>query len=236
MLVYGVLYNATNKTNAPYSNPGDFLEISEPGFVTNDIKIFDAQNNLRWTLSGASPLISDLNTNVSAIYEDSEGYYITSSGFPSHVVGTTNQPADIKDQKQLKIIRKSPVSTTETYETKYRDIGIATNGIPFAGYKDSSVVYNGALQKITVDTKGIGYTDAPYVLVDGESGKAISTLSGQLVESITITNAGAYTSVPTVEVLSGRNGIATAIVTNGSISSINAVSYTHLTLPTIYSV
>ena len=100
LLVYGVLYNATNKTNAPYSNPDDLLEISEPGFVTNDIKIFDAQNNLRWTLPGASPLISDLNTNVSAIYEDGEGYYIASSGFPSHVVGTTNQPVDIKDQKQ----------------------------------------------------------------------------------------------------------------------------------------
>ena len=224
LLVYGVLYNATNKIDAPYSNSGDILEISEPGFVTNDIKIFDAQNNLRWELPGASPLISDLNTNVSAIYEDGEGYYIASSGFPSHAVGTTNQPTDIKDQKQLKIIRKSPVSTNEIYETKYRDVGIAINGIPFAGYKDSSVVYNGALQKITVDTKGIGYTDSPYVLVDGKSGKAISTLSGQLVESITITNAGAYTSVPTVEVLSGRNGIATAIVTNGSISSINVTN------------
>ena len=32
LLVYGVLYNATNKTDAPYSNTGDLLEISEPGF------------------------------------------------------------------------------------------------------------------------------------------------------------------------------------------------------------
>ena len=72
-----------------------------------NIKIFDAQNNLRWALPGASPLISDLNTNVSAIYEDGEGYYIASSGFPSHAVGTAGQPAGVKDQKQLKIIRKT---------------------------------------------------------------------------------------------------------------------------------
>ena len=224
LLVYGVLYNAINETDAPYSNAGDILEISEPGFVTNDIKIFDAQNNLRWALPGASPLISDLNTNVSAIYEDGEGYYIASSGFPSHAVGTTNQPSDVKDQKQLKIIRKTPISTTETYETKFRDVGIATNGIPFVSYKDSSVVFNGALQTITVDTRGNGYLNAPYVLVDGVSSQAKSSLSGQVVQSITITNAGAYTSIPTVEILSGRNGTATAVVTNGVITSITVTN------------
>ena len=224
LLVYGVLYNATNETNAPYSNAGDILEISEPGFVTNDIKIFDSQNNLRWALPGASPLISDLNTNVSAIYEDGEGYYIASSGFPSHAVGTAGRPSDTKDQKQLKIIRKTPISTTETYETKFRDVGIATNGVPFASYKDSSVVLNGALQTITVDTRGNGYLNAPYVLVNGVSAQAISSLSGQVVQSIIITNAGAYTSVPTVEILSGRNGTATAVVTNGVITSITVTN------------
>ena len=130
-------------------------------------------------------LISDLNTNVSAIYEDGEGYYIASSGFPSHVVGTAGQPADTKDQKQLKIIRKTPISTTETYETKFRDVGIATNGVPFASYKDSSVVFNGALQTITVNTRGNGYLNAPYVLVDGVSAQATSSLfwSGSTVNN-----------------------------------------------------
>lgn len=220
LLVYGVLYNATNETNSPYSNPGDFLEISDPGFLTTDVKIFDAQNNLRWLLPAASPLISDLNTNVSAIYEDGEGYYIASSGFPSHVVGTTNQPSDTKDQKQLKIIRKTPITSTEINETKFRDVGIAINGVPFAGYKDASVVFNGALQKIDVIDRGNGYNDAPFVLVDGKAGQAISVLSGQVVQSITISNAGAYTAVPTVEILSGRNGVATPVITNGEITSI----------------
>ena len=42
LLVYGVFYNATNKTEAPYSNPGDILEISEPGFTTDDLRLFDS--------------------------------------------------------------------------------------------------------------------------------------------------------------------------------------------------
>ena len=44
------------------------------------------------------------------------------------------------------------------------------------------------------------------------------------MQSITITIAGAYTSVPTVEILSGRNGTATAVVTNGVITSITVTN------------
>ena len=123
--------------------------------MTNDVKIFDAQNNLRWDTTasvpasqnhaGLSASIADLNANVSAIFEDGEGYYITSSGFPGHdiISASATVPADVQDQKLLRIIRKNPISTTEIYETKYRDVGIATNGIPFLGYKDEDVVLNG---------------------------------------------------------------------------------------------
>ncbi len=222
LLVYGVFYNATNKTEAPYSNPGDVLEISEPGFTTSDIRLFDAQNNLRWIQTTGSvqvPALSDLNTNVAAIYEDGEGYYIASSGWPSHAVAA-NPPATVSDQKHLKILRKQPISTTEIYETKYRDVGIAVNGIPFAGYKDEDVIIDGPIQKITVNTKGINYKDDPFVLVGGVANRATATRSGETVESITVTNAGDYTAVPTVEIVSGRNGTGTAVVTNGVVTSI----------------
>ncbi len=220
LLVYGVFYNAVNKIEAPYSNPGDILEISDPGFTTTDVKLFDAQNNLRWTIGGNAATLADLNGNVSAIYEDGEGYYIASSGLPSHNLANNMTSADLKDQKQLKIIRKNPISTTEIYETKYRDVGIAVNGIPFVSYKDEDVILDGPLQKITVNTKGSGYKDDPFVLVNGLVGKAISHRSGETVESITITDAGDYTAVPTVEIVSGRNGTGTAVVTNGVVTSI----------------
>ena len=48
VLVYGILYGLKNETAVPYSNPGEFVEVSESGFLTNDVKIVDDQNNLRW--------------------------------------------------------------------------------------------------------------------------------------------------------------------------------------------
>jgi len=233
MLVYGVLYNADVNGTAPYSNVGDILEISEPGFVTNDIRIVDAQNSLRWNFTSTAPksnlnaslssTIGEFESNVAAIYEDGEGYYIASSGWPSHDIISAGStiPSNIQDQNNLKIIRKRPISITETYETKYRDIGIAVNGIPFLGYKDEDVVYSGALQKIVVNTRGTGYTEPPFVLVDGASNAAISNLAGQVVESVSITNTGDYSSIPVVEIVSGRNATATAVVTNGKVTSIN---------------
>ena len=223
LLVYGVLYNVEPSTKVPYSNPNDVIEISKPGFITNDVKIVDAQNNNRWVFSSTDPQIAsvaDLPSNVSAIYQDGEGYYIASSGFPSHAIGTGTPPTDLQDQKLLKIIRKDAISITETYETKYRDIGIAINGVPFVSYKDEDVVYNGPLQKITVGNRGNGYSKAPFVLINGFPNKATAKLAGQVVESISIEDVGNYTENPTVEILSGRGALLTPVVTAGEVTSI----------------
>ena len=223
LLIYGVLYNVEPHTKVPYSNPNDVIEISKPGFITNDVKIVDAQNNNRWIFSSTDPQIAsvaDLPSNVSVIYQDGEGYYIASSGFPSHSIGTGTPPTDLQDQKLLKIIRKTPISTTETYETRYRDLGIALNGVPFVSYKDEEVVYNGPLQTITVGNRGNGYSKAPFVLVNGFPNKATAKLAGQVVESISIEDVGNYTENPTVEILSGRGALLTPVVTAGEVTSI----------------
>ena len=218
-MVYGVVYNLEVENTVPYSNTGDIIDISKSGFVTDDIKIFDTQNNLRWTIGGTAPAITDLNSNVSAIYEDDDSYYIASSGFPSHAIGAL--PSDAADQKHLKIVRKKPISTTEVYDTKYRDIGIATNGIPFLSQKDDDVIFNGPLKTIDVSKRGNGYKKPPFVLVDGVASQAKTKLAGEVVESVSILIAGGYTSVPTIEILSGRNAQVTPIVTNGEITSIS---------------
>ncbi len=235
LLIYGVLYNLDNTSNIPYSNPGDSIDISGSGFLTNDVKIFNTQNNLRWITTSAAPSsvanpsvsasVLNLNSNVSAIYEDVDSYYITSSGFPSHDIIKTgvSLKSDTQDQKNLKIVRKNPINTTEIYETKYRDVGIAINGIPFLGYKDEEVIFNGPLQKITINKRGVGYADDPFILIDGVSGLARTKRAGSVVESVIVDNLGNYTSVPTVEILSGRNGTASAIITNGEITSINVI-------------
>jgi len=233
LLVYGILYGLTTENSFPYANPGDFVEISESGFLTNDIKIFDAQNNLRWiTTTGipnsqnhasVSSAIKNLNSNVSAIFEDGTGYYITSSGFPSHDIiksGITDIPSDVLDQKLLRIIRKYPIQTTEIYETKYRDVGIGINGIPFLSYKDEDIVLNGPIESIKVGLRGSGYQKAPFILINGVGGLARSILAGQVVDRIIVDSPGSYNQTPTIEILSGRNAAVTAIVTNGEITSI----------------
>ena len=232
LLIFGILYNVNNSTEYPHASSGDLVEISESGFLTDDVKIFDAQNNLRWITTSSTPgsstnasvtsQISHLNSNVSAIFEDGEGYYIASSGFPSHDItkaGVTI-PTDLQDQKLLKIIRKNPIATTEVYETKYRDVGVATNGIPFLSYKDEDVVLNGPLQSISVSARGTGYQKEPFVLVNGVANLARTKLAGQVVESVVVDTPGNYNATPTVEIVSGRYAQATAVVTNGEITSI----------------
>ena len=233
LLVFGVLYGLTSANGQPYSNPGDRVEISESGFLTNDVKIFDAQNNLRWITTTTIPVsqnnqtvsdaIVDLNSNVSAIFEDETGYYITSSGFPSHdiIKSGVTIPSGIQDQKILRIVRKNPIQTTEVYQTKYRDVGIAVNGIPLLSYKDEDIVLNGPIERINVLNRGSGYQKSPFVLIDGQSGLARSVLAGQVVDRIIVDSPGSYNATPVVEILSGRNATATAIVTNGVITSIN---------------
>ena len=125
-----------------------------------------------------------------------------------------------KIKKLLKIIRKSPIQTTEIYETKYRDVGISLNGIPYLSYKDEEFILSGPIQEIAVDTRGNGYQKAPFVLIDSVPNLARANLAGQVVESITLDTPGNYTSTPSVEIVSGRNGQARAIVTNGEITSI----------------
>ena len=218
LLVFGVIYALQSVHGAPYSNPGDYVEITEPGFLTSDIRINTLQNNLRWIIDAGTPAIADIVADVSAIFEDGEGYYIASSGYPSHSIPAL--PSDAKDQKNLKIIRKHPISTTEIYETGHRDVGVAVNGIPFLGYKDKESIQFGPIESVKVHTRGSGYAKEPFVLINGIPNLCRSRLAGQVVESIVIDTPGSYNGTPTIEILSGRNASATAVVTNGEITSI----------------
>ena len=87
----------------------------------------------------------------------------------------------------------------------------------------------------TVGIQTVGNIDWLY---EGESADASVVLSGS-VTSINVTNGGSgYTTQPIVSIVgggatSGNQAFATAQITDGSVT---AVSYTHLTLPTICSV
>ena len=112
-------------------------------------------------------------------------------------------------------------------------------------------IINGGIQQIFLSNRGKGFTFAPRVAISsapagGLSGIATSKLlSGVAIEGnisdskksvvqfVDIVNPGfGYTSNPKVEVIGDGAGVAaTSKIENGV-----TVSYTHLTLPTIYSV
>jgi len=247
LIVLGVVYNLDITNSSPYSVLGDSIQVSKTGFETRDTLVYDKfTGNTRWNINQSlsnpsSSLvppsylskISKLNSDVSALYEDDQYYYIASSGFPSHDFGKSSWNKLLEDQKFLKIIKKIPSVSTEITSTSTRDVGIAVNGIPFYSYKDYTkvgVVDNdvifGGVTEITLTGKGKGYLDPPYVLIEEkigvEAAKARAVLSGEVVDNIIVESGGIgyFPPEPTVTITSGRNGAATAVVTLGKITSI----------------
>ncbi len=229
---YGILYNLNVSAANPYSTEGDEVQISDSGFETRNTVIYDkSQSDVRWkvndTISKSSISgLSEVLTDVQAIYEDEQYYYIASSGLPSYSIGTFANLAP-RDQKFLKLIRKESIRNTELYPTPTRDIGIFLNGVVAYGYKDydaNDVVFGG-VESFTVTEKGSGYKAAPFVLIDGDKeavGKAI--LAGEVVERIDVVSPGQnYNSNPAVTVTSGRNAIVTATVTKDKVTQLTIV-------------
>lgn len=247
LVVLGVLYNLSLENAAPYSVVGDKIQESKTGFETRDPIIYDRNTgNTRWAINEALsnpsssliPLaytsnISKLNSDVSAVYEDDQYYYITSSGFPSHDFGKTSWNKILSDQKFLKIIKKSPSLSTEITQTSQRDVGVAINGIPFYSNKDytkigsvdNDIIFGGIID-ITLTSKGKGYLNPPYVLIEEkigvEAAKAKAVLSGEVVDHILVEEGGTgyFPPEPTVTITSGRGATATAVVTLGKITSL----------------
>jgi len=233
LLVLGVLYNFNIENPAPYSQEGDLVQITSPGFSTLDPIIYDRLNNkTRWFInennarptSSLNPTItsalSEINADVSGVYEDDQYYYICSSSYPSTNIlnaGVTLTPEDLK---VLKIIRKQPTTTTEVYETGTRDVGIFVDGTLAFSSKDPEYVNYGKITNIKIASKGDGYKFPPYVLINNQPGKASAVLSGEVVEKINIETEEIFTDVPTITITAGRNAQITAIVTSGRITSL----------------
>jgi len=233
LLTLGVVYDALPDVSEPYSFTGDTVQVSQPGFKTSDPRIVQTgTNQLRWIQDTGTSITSSTNTpveqslagisnNVSAIFADDQYYYITSSSYPSYNIfdgPIITQP--VQDQKILRVLRKTPVVTTEIYKTQKRDVGILLNGVPIYGYKDSESLRFGKLEEIRVDNRGRGYVNPPFVVVDGLAGRARAQMVGNVVDSIIVDTDIAFPVTPTVEITSGRDGVARAVVTGGEVTSI----------------
>ena len=234
LLTLGVVYDFQITDAQPYSYPKDKVQISIPGFQTADNKITQTGSNLyRWILNNNLPIkiptkpdlqskLSEVSSDVSAIFADEQYYYITSSSFPSYEIFKEsvldNQP--IKDQKLLRIIRKNAIKTTEKYATPKSEVGLLLNGVRLYGYKDRESVRYGNLESVSVVNQGSGYAKPPFVLVDGVPDLVQANLSGSVVESYTVTSQKVFPVVPTIEVTSGRGAIVRAVVTGDKVTSL----------------
>ena len=233
LLVLGVLYNLNVDNTSPYSEEGDVIQTSNPGFETTDRILYDQPNDrIRWfinttvarpqvpTNQSIQDAIGDLVADVSAIYEDEQYYYICSSGFPSSRILSASTSLIPEDLKSLRLIRKQPITTTEVYETTSRDVGIFLDGTLAFGNKDSEYIDSGKIVKTTVLKSGSGYKLPPYVLINNNPNRARAVLAGETLESVEILTEDIYATTPTVTVTAGRNAAASAIVTNGRITSL----------------
>ena len=233
LLTLGVVYNLVPQNAQPYSYIGDEIQVSEPGFITTDPKIIlTGTNQPRWILSqGQSPLVptipavstalDGITTNVSAIFEDDQYYYINSSSYPSYkILDGSTVDKTLLDQKILRLIRKQATRTTEVYSTPKRDIGILLNGVPIYSYKDEESVRFGLLEEIKIDNQGTGYAKPPFVLLDGVPNQAQSILSGQVVERVVVNTTTVFPRTPEITITSGRGAVVRAVVTKGKVTSL----------------
>ena len=232
LLCLGVLYNLNPEISSPYSEEGDFVQISKPGFITNDPILVDENGSLRWFEStgfgssndiNVSNSISDLKNNVSAVYRDENYYYIASSGIPGRNILYPDVNQTLSDQKILKLIRKKPLTITESYKTPQRDAAIFVDGTLAFSHKDFDQIKFGTITKFNVTNKGTAYLDPPNVLINNRPGKARAFLAGETVDSIELLSTDTFTSVPEITITSGRGAKASATVTFGAITSLQVL-------------
>ncbi len=231
ILSLGLLYNLNVYSGEPYSNSGDKVQISESGFISDHPVIEGANWFLNTNFRKAfSPLnsqvaqaVGDLNSDVSAIYEDDQYFYICSSGYPHHALLKESSPVNLEDQKFLKLIRKYPTNTTEIYSVSNRDIGILVDGSIAFSNKDFEVVKYGKITTTLVENKGVGYQAPPFVLINNEPNKARCFLSGEVVDRIELLSDDIYEEDPEITITSGRNATLKPVVTNGEITSIRVI-------------
>ena len=234
--ITGSIYNLKPKSKNPYSVKGDPILQSKFTKSSIDPIVYDASaSSYRWiknqnrerpaipTLLNLQSQLSSVNANVSAILDDESYFYICSSGYPAYPILAdtllTNNIA-LSENNYLKLIRKSPIFSTEIYETNSYDVGIFVDGTLAYSKKSDSFVRTGPIVKTNLINKGFGYKNPPVVLVNGSASKAIAILSGNVVSEIKILTTQSYKKTPNIVITSGRNADLQSVVTNGKLTSV----------------
>lgn len=213
----------------PYVSFNNMVEFKASGFqddlpMSNEWIVNQNFNKL----SGSDP--SNVGTNniknkilsdVSAIYRDSENYYIASSGFPSYAIGPFDNISVPEDQEHLKILPREPVNASTKELTTSTEVGVMVNGVPLLNHKSSRGLDFGLLEKIEITDRGRNYSVPPRVIIDGTATAEAEINGIGEVIAVNVTNQGSgYTTAPTVEFTSGSGGEFTVLIQQGEIANI----------------
>ena len=231
-VIEGIVYNLLPNQKRPYAQKGDPVQVTLGGFESSQAFIQNRTGDVRWYINtnydetnsihpNIQSQLDEVLSDVTAIYEDEQYYYICSSSFPSYQdLLTVENREKLQDQRLLKIIRKFPTTTTEVYETSTRDVGVLVDGTPIFSYKDEDHVLFGKIIKTDVVSKGGGYSVPPKVLINEVPNLATAILGGDLLADIKLNDDTIYTETPTIRLTAGEGAKVTPIVTNGEITSI----------------
>lgn len=231
-VVLGVVSQSSVSEGSPYSSPGDTVEVIRSSFG-------DEKDPKRTVWRGAnfegfyypnSLIFGKEHGLVQALYENDDYYYICSDA-PMRVSDLSNSngftQAELNAynprQNHLKLIRKTPITTTEVYSSGERDVALSFFGVPMMSAKDTQYIENGELIEITITNRGKNYKNPPFVLVNNRPNIAAAVMSGEVVSGIRIDVPGSYKKNPEITITSGRNATAKATVTDGKVTQIEVI-------------
>jgi len=213
----------------PYVSFNNMVEFKASGF-SDDLPLTNEWivNQNFSKLSGSDP--SNVGTNnikdkilsdVTAIYRDTDNYYIASSGFPSYAIGPFDNISVPEDQEHLKIIPREPVDASAKEITTSTEVGVMVNGVPLLNHKSTRGLDFGLLERIDIIDRGRNYSLPPQVVISGNATAEAQINGIGEVISVNITNQGSgYTTAPTVEFTSGSGGEFTVLIQQGEIANI----------------
>ena len=213
----------------PYVSFNNMVEFKASGF-SDDLPLTNEWivNQNFSKLSGSDP--SNVGTNnikdkilsdVTAIYRDTDNYYIASSGFPSYAIGPFDNISVPEDQEHLKILPREPVDASAKEITTSVEVGVMVNGVPLLNHKSTRGLDFGLLERIDIIDRGRNYSLPPQVVISGNATAEAQINGIGEVISVNITNQGSgYTTAPTVEFTSGSGGEFTVLIQQGEIANI----------------
>jgi len=148
---------------------------------------------------------------ITGVYSDVDNTCVISNSLPTHLIGGFGNIdcSGLRPLSNMFVIPTSPKTTGTYVETGYETTGLFLNGVTAQSCYTYGDIVSGAIIRVTVDDRGTGYVDPPYIVIEGDGTGAVLTpvLYRGGIYRFTITNGGqGFTEPPIIRIYSGQNG------------------------------